>query len=37
MTLPPEPATSTLIEILRHRASRQADKIAYRFLADGED
>jgi len=37
MTLPHDPSSSTLIEILRQRAARQAEKVAYRFLADGED
>ncbi|HEY2739865.1 MAG TPA: AMP-binding protein, partial [Thermoanaerobaculia bacterium] len=37
MTLPHDPSSLTLIETLRQRASRQAEKVAYRFLADGED
>jgi amino acid adenylation domain-containing protein len=34
---PPHPVASTLVEVLRERAERQAAKTAYRFLADGED
>ncbi|HET9186236.1 MAG TPA: fatty acyl-AMP ligase, partial [Solirubrobacterales bacterium] len=37
MTPTDDPSASTLIEILRRRAEEQADKTAYRFLANGEE
>ncbi|HYG61561.1 MAG TPA: condensation domain-containing protein, partial [Thermoanaerobaculia bacterium] len=37
MTWPPSHSAPTLVEILRQRAASQAAKIAYRFLADGEE
>ncbi|PZD71871.1 Putative fatty-acid--CoA ligase FadD21 [Acaryochloris thomasi RCC1774] len=31
------PQVETLVELLRHRASRQPEQVAYTFLVDGED
>ncbi len=36
MRVPDISDSATLVELLRRRAAHQADRIAYRFLADGE-
>jgi len=34
---PHAPAVSTMVELLRWRATHQADRVGYRYLVDGED
>src|SRR5437016_3297248 len=34
--VPPRPQGETLLDLLRWRAEKQSDRLAYRFLLDGE-
>src|SRR5690606_18394310 len=37
MPHPHAPPVSTMVQLLRHRAAHQPDRVAYTFLVDGED